>query len=133
MIQTTTTIDNTTTITAAVPALPALDLDRAIGFYGRVLGFAEAFRTDDYAGLRREGAEIHLWRCENRMIPENTSCYLLVRTIEPLYRACAERLPVRGSSSAAIIEELATQPWGLREFALLDSEGNLVRVRELAG
>lgn len=131
MTQATKTTEDTTTITAAVPALAALDIDRAIRFYEQRLGFMEAFHTDNYAGLRRDGAELHLWLCKDDWIPEHTSCYLMVRNIEPLYRECAKHLPVGGSNRSVIIEELAVQPWGRLEFALLDSEGNLVRVREL--
>jgi len=62
-------------LTSAVPILPARDMDEAVAFYGR-LGFRLVGRHPDYALLKRESAELHLWLCDDRHLAENTACYL---------------------------------------------------------
>jgi uncharacterized glyoxalase superfamily protein PhnB len=111
---------------SATPILPALDLDRAIAFYEQQLGFAESFRREGYAGLKRDAVEIHLWHCDDHKIPDNTSCYILVRDVGALYASCEAALPHRADRVATILEPLEMQPWGSEMFALRDTEGNLL-------
>ncbi len=75
-------------LTSAVPILPAHDLDEAVAFYRR-LGFRPAGRHPEYALLRRDAAELHLWLCADRRIAENTACYLRVDGLDALHRELA--------------------------------------------
>lgn len=50
----------------AIPVLPALDIAKTIAFYEQRLGFTMKFLFDDYAGLSRDGVEVHLWLCSAR-------------------------------------------------------------------
>jgi catechol 2,3-dioxygenase-like lactoylglutathione lyase family enzyme len=106
-------------LTAAVPILPARDMDEAVAFYGR-LGFHEVRRHADYALLRREAAELHLWLCDDRHLAENTACYLRVIDIETLH----------SQLRAAALERISApeaRPWGMTEFYVWDPSGNLLR------
>lgn len=105
--------------TAAVPILPARDIDEAVGFYGR-LGFRTAARHPDYAVLRRDGAELHLWLCDDRHIAENTACYLRANGIGALHRELLAAEP-------GLLSAPHAKPWGMTEFEAWDPSGNLLR------
>lgn len=110
-----------TTLKRAIPLLASLDLDRTLAFYVEKLGFdVEVFHVDDAAGVERDGVQIHFWLCDERQIAENTSCRIDVEGIESLY---AELLPQGVVHPNGSLED---KPWGFREFAVLDSDGNLI-------
>jgi catechol 2,3-dioxygenase-like lactoylglutathione lyase family enzyme len=106
-------------LTAAVPILPARDLDEAAAFYSR-LGFEVIGRHAGYVLLRRDAAELHLWACADRHVAENTACYLRVDDLRTLHGAFAARGLERMSAPHA-------KPWGTEEFEVWDPSGNLLR------
>jgi len=108
----------------AVPVLPAVDMTATIAFYEQQLGFSTEFQYDDYAGLRRGGAQIHLWQCGDRQLAENTSCRINVSGIASLYEEYQTQNLIHPNG------ELTTKPWGLSEFAVLDLNGNCVTFAE---
>ena len=121
-----------TPVDVAVPTLPARDMDATIAFYGQ-FGFEPVYRTPDpegYVILRRpEGLEIHFFRWPE-LDPERTytGCYLRVSNVDALYgEFAAARLPARGIPSLGGIEK---KFFGMREFRLIDPNGNLLRVGE---
>ena len=103
-----------------IPVLPSLDLDASLAFYETQLGFRRHIESDDYAGVERDGVQIHLWLCDDRNIAENTSCRINMTGIDTLYALCRDRDVVPPD---AAIEE---KPWGFREFSVVDPSGNLV-------
>ena len=106
-------------LTAAVPILPARDIDEAVAFYGR-LGFRPVGRHPDYALLMREAAELHLWLCDDTRLAENTACYLRVADVGALH----------GELRAAALDRISApeaRPWGMTEFYVWDPSGNLLR------
>ena len=109
-------------LTSAVPILPARDLDEAAAFYRR-LGFREIGRHPNYALLKRDAAELHLWLCDDRRIAENTACYLRVDDLDTLHRDLAAAGSERATAPHA-------KPWGMREFEIWDPSGNLLRFGE---
>jgi uncharacterized glyoxalase superfamily protein PhnB len=53
-------------------------------------------------------------------------CYLRVADVEAVYRAfTGAGLPQAGMPR---MDVLADKPWGMREFAVVDPDGNLLRV-----
>ena len=114
------------TIASTIPTLPALDLDAAIAFYAR-LGFVlrRRYEAEGYAILARDGAELHLWRCDDRHVSENSGCYLRVHGIAALHAAFA----AAGVEPGSLID----QPYGQRELHLIDPSGNLLRFGEPIG
>ena len=111
----------------AEPILPARDLPRTRDFY-KSLGFdTPGYNDDGYSILRRGELVVHLQH-DDELIPERngTSCYWRVRNADELYREFATvGLPVRGIPR---LTEPGDKPWGMREFALVDPSGNLVRI-----
>ncbi len=113
----------------AIPILPARSLDETLAFYGR-LGFAVAFRQtapDAYAILRRDGIELHFWGFATLDPARNyAGAYLRVADARALFEEFrAKRIERLG--------EPEDKPWGMREFALIDPNGNLLRIGEAIG
>jgi catechol 2,3-dioxygenase-like lactoylglutathione lyase family enzyme len=115
----------------AVPTLPARDIDETIAFY-TPLGFEAVYRTSDpegYVILRRISLELHFFRWPDLEPAANYSgCYLRVSDVDRFYRDFAVALlPARGIPSLGGIEK---KFFGMREFRLVDVNGNLLRVGE---
>jgi catechol 2,3-dioxygenase-like lactoylglutathione lyase family enzyme len=105
----------------SVPVLPSRDLTATAVLYRR-LGFDVAFPMDDYLIADRDGAELHFFPAPNLDPASATNgCYLEVADADSLHNEWAD-LGVR------VIRPLEDKPWGLREFALVDDDGNLIRV-----
>jgi catechol 2,3-dioxygenase-like lactoylglutathione lyase family enzyme len=112
------------TFTSAVPVLPSLDLAKAVAFYEEKLGFTRGGVYPDYAVLRRDGIELHLCLCDDPELPKQTSCRVNVKGIDAFHAECKPRGIVHPNGP------LRDQPWGLREFAILDRDGNLIKFSE---
>lgn len=117
-------MSNESTLTKSIPVLVALDIEQTLEFYHRRLKFTPHIHHDNYAGVKRDGIEIHFWLCSDRHIAENTSCRIQVNHIESLYAdyQAAEVIHPNGA--------LVEKPWGFREFAITDCNGNLVTFAE---
>lgn len=114
----------------AVPILPSRDLDETLAFYLR-LGFENTgapHKEWNYLIISRGNAELHFWG-DPSVDPLTTSfsCYLRVADADALH-AEWERIGVpRDESNGSRLEPPATTDYGMREFALIDPSGNLIR------
>lgn len=108
---------------SAIPVLPSLDFERTTTFF-HALGFKTLFHFREYMGISRDSVEIHFWLTDNPLFPQNSSCRIEVTGIETLYAAFHKLGVIRFGG------ELATQPWGFREFVLNDPDGNCYRIAE---
>ena len=112
------------------PVLMCSNVPASIRFYER-LGFRLSFQDDpaspQYAGVERDGAELHLqWHDKAQWALNDRPNYrFLVREVDALY---AELL-----ANDAITEQAGASspwsapgdtPWGTREFHLRDPDGN---------
>jgi len=88
------------------------------------LGFAKQLQIDNYVIVSRDGAEIHFWRCNERHIAENTSCYVRVANTLALYEEFKSR------SLEVLPPEV--RPWGMKELYVIAPHGNLLKFGELA-
>ena len=122
---------------ASVPVLPVRSIDEAAQFYNEKLGFRTAHSDRGYAIVAKDAIEIHLWAATDESWKERASdepvvsgaetflagtasCRVLVDEIDALcdvYRRAGVLHPNGG---------LSDKPYGLREFAVLDLDGNLV-------
>ncbi len=117
----------TPTISAAHPILPAQDMDATEAFY-RHLGFLSQGRWGGYMILRRDGVEVHFWECSDRSLAENSSCYIRTPDADALHASFGP-LPVgKGGGKILPPEDRA---WGMREFYVMDPNGNLLRFGQL--
>jgi catechol 2,3-dioxygenase-like lactoylglutathione lyase family enzyme len=109
----------------AVPTLPARDLEVSILFYAR-LGFRVAARYQAFGGpyavLAQGDVELHLFQRPALDPGKNEGgCYLRVADARALHAA----LYTAGIEGLGTLKD---RPWGVREFALVDPSGNLVRM-----
>ena len=115
----------------AIPILPSRSIEATVAFYKR-LGFeggAHEFNTS-YAILHRGAIELHFFSHED-LVPAGSSagCYLRVLDVESFYSDCLSgNLPSHGIPR---MDELEDKPWGLREFAIIDPDGNLLRIGQV--
>ncbi len=105
----------------AIPVLASLDIGATQQFYGEKLGFATVARHPDYGIVERDGVQIHFWLTDDAAVPRATSCRVDVHGIDELH---AE---MRASGVVHPNGPLTDQPWGLREFAVLDGDGNMIK------
>lgn len=104
----------------SVPVLPARDVEATLAFFESVLGFRRAFAhgtPTEYAGMKRDGAELHFYACADEKILTGAICRVRVDGIESLHQRCLNRGVVHPDG------KLAQKPWGAREFVMLDPDG----------
>ena len=119
-----------TRLDSAVPILPSRDLRESLAFYER-LGFAMVGAPPDtynYLIVRREGAELHFW-LDSDVDPFTTdaSCYLRVEDADALHAEWESGFEPDPAAGSRLMPPADTD-YGMREFALVDRSGNLVRV-----
>ncbi|HWJ97732.1 MAG TPA: VOC family protein [Acidimicrobiales bacterium] len=111
-----------TAAAASVPVLPVADLVRAVAWYER-LGFRVRAFFDGYAILGLDGAELHLNELPG--LPPATEsvsgAYLRVADADAVFAVWT----AMGAPTVAPPED---QPYGIREFATEDLDGNLWRI-----
>lgn len=115
----------------AIPILPSRSIDATVEFYGR-LGFEGGPHpfNSSYAILRRGQIELHFFEHE-ALVPAHSvaGCYLRVRDVDTLHREFASAsLP---STGIPRMDTLENKPWGLREFAVVDPDGSLLRIGQV--
>ncbi|MBY6264060.1 VOC family protein [Azospirillum sp. 412522] len=109
------------------PILPVRDVRAALAHY-RSLGFTvtaydEAAADPIYGFLDRDGVGLHLALVPD-LDPERSAvaCYLYVGDADALHAAW------QAAKAGGRLTEVADTPYGLREFAHIDPDGNLLRV-----
>ena len=115
----------------AIPTLPCRSVSSTVEFYRR-LGFegdAHEFNSE-YAILRRGLVELHFFTHEGLVPAESSAgCYIRVLDVESMYRSFSSSQLLRtGIPRMDILED---KPWGLREFAVVDPDGNLIRIGQI--
>ncbi len=114
----------------SVPILPSRDLAETLAFYER-LGFTNRGAPPEvwnYIIIGRGGLEFHFY-LDPDVDPLTTaaSCYCYVDDAQALYEEWAELIesdPPTGSRIVAPQDE----DYGLRQFAVVDRSGNLLRI-----
>lgn len=125
IVTVTTPTSTTARLQRGVPVLPSLDLERTQRFYADRLGFDALFTYPDYAISARDDVELHFWLTDDADLPRSSSCYVRVVGIDALY---AELLASDVIHPNGALEQ---KPWGVKEFGVLDGDGNLLKFGEL--
>ncbi len=111
----------------AIPILPSRSVNDTLAFFQR-LGFdGKVHSYGDYVILTRGTVELHFFtHKELRPAESSAGCYIRVSDVESIYRAFAlAELPRRGIPRQDALED---KPWGMKEFAIVDPDGNLIRI-----
>lgn len=104
----------------AIPVLASLDIARTLQFFDEVLGFRTQHVEDFSYGMAARGdVEIHFWRCDDKRIAENTSCYVRVDDVYALHAELKLKLPA--------LKSVAERAWGMAEVYVTDPDGNLIK------
>ena len=100
----------------AIPVLPVLSIPETLAFYEGKLGFNRAIDSEDYAGVERDGLQIHFWLTGDPALPRASSCRLNVTGVDAFFD---------GEGDAP-----AEKPWGFRELTVVDPSGNTIILAE---
>jgi len=108
-----------------VPVLAVSDLQRSLAFY-KSLGFLLIVEFDGYAILAFQGAETHLAQIDTLPPPDRSvsGAYLRVDDADAVYAQWM-------AAGAPNLKSPTDEPYGIREFATEDGDGNLWRVGSL--
>jgi catechol 2,3-dioxygenase-like lactoylglutathione lyase family enzyme len=114
----------------AVPILPSRDLAATLAFY-EALGFENRGAPPDewdYLILGRGSIELH-FTLDVTVDPLQTagSCYLFVEDAERLFETW-KALVRPNTETGTRVERLVETDYGMKEFAVIDGSGNLIRV-----
>lgn len=119
------------TLLSATPALPVLNIDTATSFYRDRLGFDVIHADGGFAVLTRDQVRIHLWAANDPNVPGaephlagSASCRVNVSGIDALYQEMQSSGVVHPNG------QLASQPWGERDFTVLDQDNNCIAFAE---
>ncbi len=99
-----------------MPEMPMTDVPAGAAYYRDVLGFTVNYQQHDIAVMDRDIVRILLIARTERHTGIG-SCYVYVRDADALYRELVGK-------GANVQGEPVSRPWGLREFRVLDPEGN---------
>lgn len=103
----------------AIPKLASLDIGRSVSFF-EMLGFAPVLVLPTLAMVSRDGIELHLWLTQDPAIPKASGCRVQAEAIDALYQEYLALGVVHPD------DPLSDKPWGLREFSILDGDGNIL-------
>ncbi len=124
-----------------IPALPVRDMQAALAHYVERFGFEVRHHDGDFAVITRDDAVLHLWGATDEdwrtrpdlaarpicsgaesFIAGTASCRIEVTDVDALY-AELEAADVLHPVSR---DGVTTTDFGTREFATLDTDGNLI-------
>ena len=123
-------MSNAPRIHAVQPVLMARDVAVSLRFFEQ-LGFAPCFQDTEqeprYAGVRRDGIELHLqWGDAGQWVEgKDRPVYrFLVGDVDALHREFAASGVSAAASEGSPWAQPSETPWGTREFHLRDPGGN---------
>jgi uncharacterized glyoxalase superfamily protein PhnB len=105
------------------PELPAANIEDAINYYERKLGFGVALRLPDneYAIVERDEIAIHLFKDGS---PRSAvAVHIFTPDLEQLFAELTK-------NGADISQPIQQKPWGNREFRVRDEFGNELKFTE---
>jgi len=110
----------------SIPVLPSRSLHATLDFYGKLGFIGRLLAADTYAILTRGNLELHFFSYPDLKPHEcYAGCYMRVEDVDGLHEAFAPaKIPSFGIPR---MEKVEDKPWLMREFALLDEDGNLVK------
>jgi uncharacterized glyoxalase superfamily protein PhnB len=114
---------------AAVPEIPAANVDRAADYYVNTLGFTLDWGDEQggIAGISRGNCRLFLTNPSFRESNGNTGPVLFWLNLES--RSEVDELFAEWKAAQAkIVSGPEDKPWKLREFTAADTDGNLIRV-----
>lgn len=120
-----------------IPALPVRILSKSLVFYTKKLGFSLAHEEEKFAIVKKDEVEVHLWVANDEswrtrahdapvstgaesFIAGTASCRIEVTGIHEYYDALKQHGIIHPNGP------LQEQPWGDRDFSVIDPDNNLI-------
>jgi catechol 2,3-dioxygenase-like lactoylglutathione lyase family enzyme len=106
------------------PTVSVANMDRALEFYSRVLGFEKVFENGSPVGfaiLEKDAAELHLSLAKSHKATVQNVAHLMVEDANALYAHCE-------AHKVKIIKAIRDANFGLRCFVFADPDGNRIDV-----
>jgi catechol 2,3-dioxygenase-like lactoylglutathione lyase family enzyme len=112
-------------LTRVAPELPVPDLAAALEYYTGRLGFDVAAVMPDrgYAIVERDNVALHLFVADATHSP--VGIHVFAGRLDEVHNDLESR-------GARIIQAIVRQPWGNREFRVVDPAGNTIKFTEPA-
>ncbi len=115
----------------AVPILPSRNLHETLEFYSR-LGFdrrGASIEKHRYLIIGRGSIELHFYEAPGvDPLTTDSGCYIRVRDADTLHRDWEQiGVPSDAVTGSRLMSPTDTE-YGMREFALVDKSGNLLRI-----
>ena len=107
-------------VVGAATVLQVSDVDAALVFYRDVLGFEQDFRFEQYVGMHFGELQVHL--CAHHAWRRPVGGGAVSVFCDEIDRYCEQ---VRGRG-ARIALEPTDEPYGMRDFAVRDPDGNVL-------
>jgi catechol 2,3-dioxygenase-like lactoylglutathione lyase family enzyme len=102
----------------ALPQFPLDDVAKGVAYYRDILGFKINHAQDDLGVMDRDDITILLIERTERHTGIG-SCYVYINNADTLHAELSKR-------GANLQGEPVSHPWGLRDFSVLDLEGNQI-------
>jgi catechol 2,3-dioxygenase-like lactoylglutathione lyase family enzyme len=109
---------------SAVPMLASLNEEASVKFYTEKLGFTFHSSWGGYLIFSRDGVNIHMWPTKDPEIPKATGCYVNVTEVDKLHAELKKKGIIHPNG------DLTDMPWGMRQFSILDNDGNIIHFGE---
>ena len=117
--------------TSACPTFPSRDFEATKAFYGSPeFTVASEYPEEGYLILERDAVELHFFR-HPAHVPETSDHGAFLRVVDA--RALWPEFEGSGQPRAGIPRATPAEdkPWGVCELAIVDPDGNLLRVGHL--
>jgi predicted enzyme related to lactoylglutathione lyase len=101
-----------------MPELPFTDVAAGVAHYRDVLGVSINYQQHDIGVVDRDDVRL-LLIARTDQHKGIGSCYVYVKNADVLHSELVGK-------GAKVLGEPVSQPWGLREFRVLDNEGNQI-------
>jgi uncharacterized glyoxalase superfamily protein PhnB len=117
------------TFPAAVPEIPAANVDTAAAYYVHTLGFTFDWGNDEggIAGISRGDCRLFITNASFRESYGNVGPVLFWLNLHSKGEV-DETFAQWKAAGASVVSEPEDKPWKLREFIVADPDGNLIRV-----
>lgn len=120
-----------------IPALPVSNVAQRLPFYCSTLGFTLVHQDRGFAIVQRDAIEIHLWEADDEswrnrreakpvlsgaesFLAGTASCRIAVTGVDELHHELEPHGIIHPNAP------ITNQPWGTREFGVLDPDNNLI-------
>lgn len=104
----------------AIPILASLNTAETVKFYTEKLGFAFHADWDGYLIFTKDGLDLHFWPTDDPAIPKATGCYFNVTEVDALFEEYKKQGVIHPEGALKDME------WGMRQFSILDNNGNII-------